>query len=73
MHVRGSENERRNFLLYFEVRILNKIQKRIQMFQLSVGHSQMRPPLFYIPASVTEALFIAKKPAAVLIYECEKV
>ena len=40
------------FLPYFEVRILTKTQKPVQMFQLGVGHSQMHPPLFYIPASV---------------------
>ena len=31
------------FLLYFEVRILTKTQKPIQMFQLGVGLSQMHP------------------------------
>ena len=41
------------FLPYFEVLILTKTLKAIQMFQLGVGHSQMHPPLcFFIPASV---------------------
>ena len=40
-------------LPYFEVCILTKTLKPIQMFQLGLGHSQMRPPLFYILASVT--------------------
>ena len=35
------------FLPYFEVRILTKTLKAIQMFQLGVGHSQMHPPLFF--------------------------
>ena len=37
------------FLPYFEVRILTKTLKAIQMFQLDVGHSQMHPPLFFYP------------------------
>ena len=36
------------------------------MFQLGVGHSQMHPPLFYIPASVLGFVSVAKKPAAIL-------
>ena len=35
------------FLPYFEVHILTKTLKAIQMFQLGVGHSQMHPPLFF--------------------------
>ena len=34
-------------LPYFEVRILTKTLKAIQMFQLGVGHRQMHPPLFF--------------------------
>ena len=39
------------YLILKTVCILTKTQKPIQMFQLGVGHSQMHPPLFYIPAS----------------------
>ena len=59
MHVRGSENkywakitEDIFYLILKYVSWLAKTQKPIQMFQLGVGHSQMHPPLFYIPASV---------------------
>ena len=47
------------FLPYFEVRILTKTLKAIQMFQLGVGHSQMHPPLFFffIPASVISFVY----------------
>ena len=41
-------NDRRDFFLpYFEVRILSKTLKAIQMFQRGVCHSQMHPPLFF--------------------------
>ena len=51
------------FLTYFEVRILTKTLKVIQMFQLGVGHSQMHAPFFFFPASVISFVY---KPAAVL-------
>ena len=56
MHVRGSENklkwQKKLFTLFWiTYSPLTKTQKPIQMFQLGVGHSQMHPPLFYIPAS----------------------
>ena len=44
------------FLPYFEVRILTKTLKAIQMFQLGVGHSQMHPPLFYFYPGISNKL-----------------
>ena len=64
-HVCGIENKsvhlndkRRFFLPSFEVRILTKTLKPIQMSQLGVGQSQMHPPLyFFFPASVISFVY----------------
>ena len=57
------------FLPYFELRILTKTLKPIQMFQLGVGYSQMHPlQLFFFNRGISNKLCfnIAKKTAAVL-------
>ena len=44
------------FLPYFEVRILTKTLKAIQMFQLGVGHSQIHSPLFFFYPGISNKL-----------------